>query len=86
MILIFQNISKLRISDSVDFISYLKHIKTLHSVPGRSVICDCDFTQNIFLHFLDIHLKPIKTKVKSYIKDANDFLRKLQNLSKLLER
>ena len=28
-------------------------------------------------------IKPIAAKVKSYIKDTNNFLRKLQNLSKL---
>ena len=32
---------------------------------------------------LDFHLKPIAAKVKSYIKDTNDFLRKLQNHPKL---
>ena len=32
---------------------------------------------------LDFHLKPIAAKVKSYIKDTNDFLRKLQDLPKL---
>ena len=30
--------------------------------------------------FLEYHLKPIAQKVKSYIKDTNDFLRKLDAL------
>ena len=57
--------------------------KRLHSVPGRPVISNSGFyTENISA-FLDFHLKPIAAKVKSYIKDTNDFLRKLQNLPKL---
>ena len=48
----------------------------MHSVPGRPVISNSGFyTENISA-FLDFHLKP-------YIKDTNDFLRKLQNLPKL---
>ena len=55
----------------------------MHSVPGRPVISESGFyTENISA-FLDFHLKPIAAKVKSYIKDTNDFLRKLQNLPKL---
>ena len=30
--------------------------------------------------FLEYHLKPIAQKIKSYIKDTNDFLRKLDAL------
>ena len=57
--------------------------KRLHSVPGRPVISNSGFyTENISA-FLDFHLKPISAKVKLYIKDTNDFLRKLQNLPKL---
>ena len=60
-----------------------KIYKRLHSVPGRPVISNSGFyTENISA-LLDFHLKPIAAKVKSYIKDTNDFLRKLQNLPKL---
>ena len=55
----------------------------LHSVSGRPIMSNSGFyTENISA-FLDLHCKPIATKVKSYIKDTNDFLRKLQNLAKL---
>ena len=33
--------------------------------------------------FLEYHLKPIAQQIKSYIKDTNDFLRKLDALSSL---
>ena len=51
--------------------------KRLHNVPGRTF-----YTENISA-FLDFQLKPIAAKIKSYIKDTNDFLRKLQNLPKV---
>ena len=35
--------------------------------------------------FLEYHLKPIAQKVKSYIKDTNDFLRKLDALPSFSE-
>ena len=57
--------------------------KRLHGVPGRPVISNSGFyTENVSA-FLDFYLKPIAAKVKSCIKDTNDFLRKLQNLLKL---
>ena len=60
------------------FYLLLKIHKGLHGVPGRPVISNSGFyTENISA-FLDFHLKPITVKVKSYIKDTNDFLRKLQ--------
>ena len=65
------------------FYLWSKRHKRLHSVPGRFVISNSGFyTENISA-FLDFHLRPIMAKVKSYIKDTNDFLRKLQNLPKL---
>ena len=58
------------------------HIR-LHSVPGSRVNSNSDFyTENISA-FLNFHLKPTAAKVKSYLKDTNDFLRKLQNLPSL---
>ena len=42
------------------------------------------YTENI-LTFLEYHLKPIAQKVKSYIKDTNDILRKLDALPSLPE-
>ena len=56
--------------------------KRLNSVPGRPVISNCGYyTENI--SFLDFHLQSLARKVKSYIKDTNDFLCKLRHLSKL---
>ena len=57
--------------------------KRLYNVPGRPVISNCEYyTENISL-FLDFHLQPIAKKVKSYIKDTNDFLKKLRSLTNL---
>ena len=57
--------------------------KRLHSVPGRHVISNSGFYTKNISTFLDFHVKPIAVKVKSYIKDTNNFPRKLQNLPKL---
>ena len=44
------------------------------SVPGRLVISNSGcFTENISA-FLDHHLQPLAKKVRSYVKDTNDFL------------
>ena len=57
--------------------------KRLHNVPGRPVISNCGYyTENISA-FIDYHLQPISQKVKSYIKDTNDFLKKLRDLPPL---
>ena len=59
--------------------------KRLHSVPGRPVISNCSyFTENISA-FLDHHLQPLAQNVNSYIKDTNDFLKKLRDLPNLPE-
>ena len=53
--------------------------KRRHNLPGKPAISNhgCYSTENISA-FLEYHLKPIAQKVISYIKDTNDFLRKLQ--------
>ena len=57
--------------------------KRLFNVPGRPVISNSSFfTENISA-FLDFQLKPLAKQVKSFIKDTNDFLKKLSNLPKL---
>ena len=57
--------------------------KRLHSVPGRPVISNSGyFTENISA-FVDFHLQPLAKQVKSFIKDTNDFLRKLDGLKDL---
>ena len=55
----------------------------LENVPGRPVISNCGFyTENISA-FLDFYLQPLTREVKSYIKDTNDFLKKLRSLTDL---
>lgn len=58
-----------------------KYHKQMFSVPGRPVISNCSYyTENISA-FLDFHLPPLAKKVKSFLKDTNDFYKKLSNLS-----
>ena len=57
--------------------------KRLKKVSGRPVISNSGyFTENISA-FLDYHLQPLAKEVKSYIKDTNDFLKKLRSLPDL---
>ena len=57
--------------------------KRLENVPGRPVISNCGlYTENISA-FLDFHLQPLAREVKSYIKDTDDFLKKLRSLTNL---
>ena len=57
--------------------------KRLYNVPGRPVISNSSFyTENISA-FLDSHLKPLARQVKSFVKDTNDFLLKLNSLPPL---
>ena len=55
----------------------------MRDVPGRLVISNCGFYTENMSSFLDFHLKPLAQEVKSYIKDNNDFLKKLYSLQKL---
>ena len=57
--------------------------KRLHCVTGRPVISNNGFSTENISAFLDFHLQPLCKKVKSYIKDTNDFLCKLRNLPTL---
>ena len=54
--------------------------KRLHNVPGRPVSSNCGYCTENISSFLDYHLQPLAKKVKSYIKDTNYFLKKLQEL------
>ncbi|XP_066911610.1 uncharacterized protein [Clytia hemisphaerica] len=57
--------------------------KRLYRVPGRPVISNSSYyTENISA-FLDFHLKPLAKQVKSFVKDTNDFLKKLSSLPNL---
>ena len=65
------------------FYLLLKIHKRLHNVPGRPVISSSShFTENSSSS-IDFRLKPLAQKVKSYIQDTNDFLKKIANLPPL---
>ena len=57
--------------------------KRLHDVPGRPVISNCGYYTESISSLLDFHLQPLAREVKSYIKDTNDFLKKLRSLPNL---
>ena len=57
--------------------------KRLYDVPGRPVISNCGYYTENISSFLDFHLQPLAREVKSYIKDTNDFLKKLRSLPNL---
>ena len=57
--------------------------KRLHDVPGRSAISDWGYYTENISYSLDFHLQPLAWEVKSYIKDTNDFLKKLRSLPNL---
>ena len=57
--------------------------KRLNSVPGRPVISISGFHTENFSEFLDFHLQPLAKSVRSYIKDTNHFLQKIQSLGHL---
>ena len=59
--------------------------KILHNFPDRPVTFNSRylFLQENFSSFLEFHLKPLAKKVKSYIQDTNDFLKKIANLPPL---
>ena len=57
--------------------------KRLHNVPGRPVISNSGYYTENISSFLDHHLQPLALAVKSYIKDTNEFLKKLRSLPKL---
>ena len=50
----------------------------LYDVPARLIVSNCGYyTENISC-FLDFYLQPMTREIKSYIKDTNDFLKKLR--------
>ena len=54
--------------------------KRLFNVPGRPVILSCGSPTEKVSEFLDSHLKGIMQESWSYIKDLNDFIKKVKNL------
>ena len=57
--------------------------KRLHNVPMRPVISNSGYYTENIPTFLEFHLKPLEQKIKSYIRDTNDFLRKIASLPPL---
>ena len=57
--------------------------KSLHNVPCRPVISNSGYYTENMSAFLEYYLKPIAQEIKSYIRDTNDFLRKLDALPSL---
>ena len=60
--------------------------KRLRNVPDRQVISNCRFYTENISSFLDYHLQPPARKVKSCIKDTNNFLNKIKKLENLPDR
>ena len=57
--------------------------KQLHNVPGGRLYLIVAILRKIFQLFLITIYSPLAQKVKSYIKDTNDFLKKLRELPNL---
>ena len=57
----------------------------LNSVPGRPVISNSGFHTENFSEFLDFYLQPLAKSFRSYIKDTNHFLQKIQSLGNIPE-
>ena len=51
--------------------------------PGRPVISGCNTPTEEISSFVDSQLKPLVPSIPSYVKDTNDFLRKLIELDRL---
>ena len=54
-------------------------------MPGRPVISNCGTPTEKASEFLDHHLKPVVQSGWSYIKDSNDFLKKIKNVDNIPE-
>lgn len=53
--------------------------------PGRPIVSQVNGPTERISEFIDFYLKPIATKNDSYLKDTNDFLKKLENLGEIPE-
>ena len=62
------------------FYLLLKIHKRFDNVPGQPIISNSGYYKKNISAFLEFHLKTLAQKVKSYIKDTNDFLRKMASL------
>ena len=55
----------------------------MHDVPGRPINSNYGYYTENISSFIDFHMQPLAQEVKSYIKDTNDFLKKLRSLPNL---
>ena len=51
--------------------------------PGRPIVSSNSHPTERIYHFIDHHLQPLVHKLPSYVKDTNDFLKKLLTIGKL---
>ena len=79
------NIRYFMVKDPKSALFYLlpKIHKRLENVPGQPAISNCGFYAEDISDFLEFRLQPLTREVKSYIKDTNDFLKKLRSLTDL---
>ena len=61
---------------------YLR-LNYIRGCPGGPVISGCNTPTEKISAFVDHHLKPLVSAVPSYVKDTNDFLKKLRDISTL---
>ena len=54
--------------------------KHLFDVPGRPVVSNCGTPTEKVSEFLDHVLKPVVQQSRSYIKDSNNFIKKLKEI------
>ena len=57
--------------------------KRIYNVAGCPVISNCGTPTEKMSKFLDHHLQPVTKGAKSYVKDINNFLEKLEELGKV---
>ena len=57
--------------------------KRLYDVPGRPVISNCETPTEKVSEFLDNQLKEVMQNGWSYIKDSNDFIKKIKHLKNI---
>ena len=58
------------------------HLPKIHkpNIPGRPIASSCRAPTERISEYVDHHLRPLITKIPSYLKDTTDFLQKLLSL------
>lgn len=61
------------------------HLPKIHkpNIPGRPIVSSCGAPTERISEYIDHHLRPLVTKIPSYLKDTTDFLQKLLSLGPL---